>query len=200
MGTISTIANQQPYDFSGINVGIPANTGVQAPIHVRSIRYGIASGTKWIPGKPWEWFEFYELNNPVPRSGEPAVWSQYAQGSAPGLTGSGASGSFYISPIPDDIYVLNCDCVCYPQFLNNNGDVEAIPYLFTDAVPYFAAYYALMSAQTNARLNDALQYYKIYQEFLGRARRAANPSPNRWQYEQAGDPAQGPKMGIKGAA
>ena len=71
----------------------------------------------------------------------------------------------------------------------------------TDAVPFFAAYFALMSAQTNARMADAAQMYKgHYNEFMDRARKQSNPGVNRWLYQQAGDPAQGPKMSIKGGA
>jgi hypothetical protein len=64
-------------------------------------------------------------------------------------------------------------------------------------VPFFAAYFALLSAQTNARMGDAAQMYKgHYKEFMDRARTQSNPDVGRWQYRQAGDPAQGPKMGI----
>jgi hypothetical protein len=64
-------------------------------------------------------------------------------------------------------------------------------------VPFFAAYYAFLSSQTGARQADAERMFNHYKEFLQRARQAANPSVNRSQYEQAGDPAQASKMGIK---
>lgn len=197
-GTISTVVGQQAYNFSNINTGVAATNGIQGIINVRSIRYGIASGTIWIPGRPWEWFNFYALNNPTPVRGFPEQWSQYGQGAAASPTGSSASGSFYLDPVPDIIYPLACDCVCYPIDLASDLTVEAIPYLFTDCVPFFAAYYALLSAQTNARMADALNMYKMYNEFLQRARRGTNATPNRWQYEQAQDPAQAVKFGIKG--
>ena len=58
-----------------------------------------------------------------------------------------------------------------------------------------------MSAQTNARMADAAQMYKgHYNEFMDRARKQSNPSVNRWIYSQALDPAQAPKLGIKGGA
>jgi len=49
---------------------------------------------------------------------------------------------------------------------------------------------------------DAAQMYKgHYNEFMSRARRQANPDVNTWMYKQAGDPAQGVKMGVaKGGA
>ena len=203
IASIATASNQTEYGFSALFTGVPATTGIQGAINVRSIRYSVpgADGSLWIPGRPWEWFNFYELNNSTPLSGPPRVWSQFGQGAAPGTsTGSGATGSFYISPLPDTAYTLNCDCTCYPIPLVNDATVEAIPYLFTDCVPFFASYYALLSAQMGARYNDAIQAYKMYSEFLSRARSATNATPNRWQYEKAADPAQAAKMGVKPGA
>lgn len=199
IGTIATVIAQQQYNFSSINVGVPATTGIQAPLHVRRLTFNSGTGQLFVPGFAWEWFDLYYLNNAAPTQGVPVAWAQYAQGAAPGATGSAATGSFFINQ-PDQVYTLNCDCACYPIPLAADGDVEAIPYLWTDAVPYFAAYYALLSAQTNARMNDALNYYKIYKEFIDRARTASNPSVNRWQFEGTQDPVQAAKLGVKGAA
>lgn len=197
LGTISTVVGQQNYLFSAINVGVPATTGVQAAINIRSVRVSVGDGSIWVPPRAWEWFELFSLGNVTATPGVPTDWSQYGQGAAPGNTGTNLGGSFYISPSPDAVYTLNCDCVCYPQTLALDSDKEAIPYLWTDAVPYLAAYYALLSAETNARMDDALNYYKIYKEFVDRARTAANPSVNRWQYEKAADPVTALKLGMK---
>jgi hypothetical protein len=172
--------------------------GIDGVITVRSIRNSVGAGSLWITPRPWEWFELYELNNVAPSPGTPVSWSQYGQGAAPGHSGSAAGGSLYVSPPPDAVYTLNPDCVCYPTALASDTDPEVIPYLWTDCVPFFAAYFALLSAQTNERLNDALNYYKIYGEWVERARKAANPSPNRWQSQGAQDPIQAIKLGIKG--
>jgi hypothetical protein len=168
---------------------------------VRRISYDVADGQRWIAPRSWEWFDFYVLNDPVPQGTYPKTWSQYAQGAAPGTTGALSGGSFYINK-PNLVYALNCDCVCYPIALADDTTKEAIPYLWTDAVPFFAAYYALLSAQTNARMADAAQMYKgHYNEFMERARKQSNPDINTWVYRQAGDPTQGVKMGIsKGGA
>lgn len=203
MGTLSTVIGQRPYNFSGINVGTPAATGVQGVINIRSLSYNVGSGQLWLTPRPWPWFSLYELNNAAPYSGAPRAWAQFGQGAAP----SGASGttigggSLYVSPLPDLVYTLNCNSVCYPIPLVDDTTVEALPYFWTDAVPFFAAYFALLSSQTNARMADAAQMYKgHYNEFMNRARKQSNASTNNWQYDQAGDPAQGPKMGIKGGA
>ena len=201
-GTIATMLNQTVYRFQDINVGVPATTGVQAVIKMSSLHYVSGNGQLWIAPKTWPWFSLYERNSATPRSGPPKTWAQYGQGAAPsGIANTQANGgTFYISPQPDDVYTLNCNTVCYPIPLAQDSDVEAIPFFWTDAVPFFAAYFALMSAQTNARMADAAQMYKgHYKEFMDRARQQSNPDVGRWMYRQSGDPAQGPKMGIKGS-
>jgi hypothetical protein len=202
VGTIQTVIGQRPYRFQDVNVGVPATTGVQGVINIGSISYAVGNGELWMPPRPWPWFTLFELNNAVPPPGPPRTWAQFGQGAAP----SGASntqvngGSFYVSPIPDAIYQLNCNSVCYPIALVDDTTVEALPYFWTDAVPFFAAYFGLMSAQTNARMAEAAQMYKgHYNEFMDRARKQSNPDVNRWMYRQAGDPSQGPKMGLSKA-
>lgn len=201
IGTLSTVANQQAYDFASITLpgGASSASGLQGVINVRRVMYSVASGQKWLPPRPWEWFDLYVNNNPVPQAGPPTVWSQYGQGSAPGSTGSFSGGSLYVNT-PDIVYTLNLDCVCYPIALADDSTKEAIPYLWTDAVPFFAACYALWSAQTNARMADAERYFNTYKMFVERARQASNPSVGRWQYAQALDPAQAGKLGIKAPA
>jgi len=204
IGTISTVVAQRPYRFQDVNVGVAATTGVQGIINVGSMSYVVGSGELWMTPRPWPWFTLYELNTAVPSSGPPKQWAQFGQGAAPsGVANTQVGGgNFYVSPLPDDIYQLNCNSVCYPIPLVDDTTAEALPYLWTDAVPFFAAYFALMSAQTNARMADAAQMYKgHYNEFMSRARRQANPDVNTWMYRQAGDPAQGVKMGVaKGGA
>ena len=194
LGTVSTVIGQSGYSFSSINLG--SATGVAGVIHVRRVSYGLASGQQWITPRPWEWFDYYTLLNPVPVNGPPTSWSQFGQGAQAPSGGSSASGSFYINP-PDLVYTLYCDCVCYPSALVDDTTAEAIPYLWTDAVPYFAAYLALLSAQTNARMADAERYFGYYQTFVERARKFSNPSVLRWQSQQASDVAQAMKFGLK---
>ena len=201
IGTLTTVVGQMQYPFSSLNFGTSATTGIQGAINVRRITYSVASGQQWIPPREWEYFDLYYVNNPVPVNGPPEVWAQYGQGAAPPASGgSNATGSFWISPPPDYVYTLNCDCVCYPIPLVTDGTVEAIPYLWTDTVPFFAAYYAFLSAQTGARQADADRMYNYYKEFLNRARQFSNPSVNRSQYEQAADPATINKLGVQRAA
>lgn len=206
IGTIATVIGQRNYSFSSINFGTVSTTGIQGAINVRRVMYNVGTGQKWIKGKSWEWFDFQRFNNPAPRSGAPTEWAQLGQGSAGlgSITGEGSgtlsSGSFYVDPLPDTVYTLNCDCECYPQALAADTDVEALPYLWTDAVPYFAAYMALLTSQTSARLQQAQQYFQLYKMFMQRARSASNPDVNEFAYEQAGDPTLMGRLGMRPAS
>lgn len=199
MGTVPTVIGQRSYNFSDIDVGVSATTGVQAPIHVRTVSYSVpgADGQLWIPPRPWAWFSLYEMNNVTPLSGAPETWAQFAQGAAPGASGSVGGGSFYISPLPDAAYTLNCNCVCYPIPLVDDTTVEAIPYLWTDAVPYFTAYLSYLYLQNNGAAKNMME---MYGTFVKRARMAATPATGGWQYEQSDDPAQLSKFAKPGAA
>jgi hypothetical protein len=205
-GTIATVAGQESYSFSAISTGVSAVNGIQGVIRVDSIHCGAGNGQLWMTPRPWPWFSLFNRNTAVTQQGQPTEWSQYGQGAAPPavtspIAGSVQGGSFYVSLIPDDIYNLSCNSVCYPIPMVDDTTVEALPYFWTDAVPFFAAYFALMSAQTNARMSDAAQMYKgHYNEFMDRARKQSNPDVNNWIYSQAGDPAQAIKMGIKQGA
>ena len=202
IGTISTVIGQRNYNFSSINIGTASATGIQGIIHIRRVMYAVGSGYQWMRPRNWEWFDLYKLNNPVPPSGPPEVWAQYAQGSqgTGSITGVGSgtlsTGSFYLDPIPDYVYTLYCDCVCYPISLAADTDVEAIPYLWTDAVPFFAAYYALLSAQTGQRMGEAEKYFEYYKTFVDRARKAATPDVNKYLYQQVPDPTMANKIGM----
>ena len=188
LGTISTVVGQRNYNFSAINTGASATNGIQGPIHVRRIMYNVGNGQQWMAPRSWPWFDLYHLNNPVPVNDTPSVWAQYAQG---------AGGSFYLDPAPDDTYTLNCDLVCYPIPLVDDTTVEAIPYLWTDAIPYYAAYLALLSSQTSARQADAKRMFDMFTMFTQRARDFSNPDVNKGMYSQAGDPTAANRLGVK---
>lgn len=197
LGTINTVIGQRNYNFSSINVGVSATTGISGVINVRSVMYSVGSGYRWMKPRAWPWFQSFHMNNPVPTSGAPVTWSQFGQGAAPGATGAGAGGSFYIDPPPNAIYSLLCDCVCFPIALADDTTVEAIPYLWSDAVSYFAAYLALMGSQTGQRQAEAARMMDLYNTFVGRARQAANPSVNNALYAQSPDPTLISKLGMQ---
>lgn len=191
MGSIAVTAGQTIYPFSSIALTGGTAAGVLGPINVRTLWYNLGTGQQWIRPRPWPWFSFYELSNPVPGSGAPAVWAQYGQG---------VNGSIYLSPSPDQAYTIEADCVCLPVPLVTDNTPEAIPALWTDAVPYFAAYLALLSSQTSARTADADKMFQRYGEFVQRARRAATPSIFPTIYSQVASPVRQNQLGVSGQA
>lgn len=196
LGTLSTVIDQRNYNFSAINTGVSATNGIQGAINVRQIFYTVGQGLQFVNVRNWEWFVLYNMNTPVPESGAPREWSQYGQGSSGQNTQSDASGSIYLDPPPDLVYQLTLDCQCYPIALTDNNTVEAIPWPWTDAVPFLAAYYALLSSQTSARTADAERMFNYYTLYVERARAASNPSVNRWMYQQSPDPTMMNKLGV----
>lgn len=189
MGSFQTAANTRVYNYNAITLSPNVSQGLVAGvIHVRSLRYVVGDGYQWVTPRAWEWFNVYHLNNVVPPTGVPSTWAQFQQG---------ALGSLYVDPVPDGVYTMQADCVCYPTDLSADSQVEAIPYLWTDAVPFFAAFLACLSAQSGQRQADADRHFTRYSAFIERARQFANPSVNRTQYEQAKEPAAMNRYGMQ---
>jgi hypothetical protein len=86
--------------------------------------------------------------------------------------GQGATGSLYVYPLPSQQYQLEIDCYCWPQDLQTDQDVEAIPEPWTEAVPYMALHLAYLELQN---LNAAEYYRKLFDSKLPMYRNAAQP-------------------------
>ena len=175
MAPIATVVGQRVYLFENIDVA-SINPAVDGIFNLQFLWYSVGDGQKLIRARGWPWFAQYKLNNPVPPSGVPQVWSQYGQGEG---------GSFYLDPLPDDVYSLQADTLCVPIPLVNDTTPEAIPYPWTDCVPFFAAYYALLSAQAPARQADAERMMQRYGEFKERARAMSTPKVLPGLYRQS---------------
>ena len=185
-GTLALAQGQQVYPFSSIVLG---NSAVGGIFNIMTMWLAIGGGLVWVRPRPFPWFSLYELNNPVPVQAQPTIWSQYAQGE---------TGSLYVSNVPDTSYTATLDCVCVPIPLVDDTTVEAIPFPFTDAVAYFAAYLALLGAQTGAREAEANRMFQRYQEFYNRARRFSTPEilPNIYSQQQS--PVRSNQLGLGG--
>lgn len=168
LAILATAANQQSYPFSSIPV---ANSpGIAAALAVRMIT---GNGALLTP-RPWEWFNVYYAA--APTVGLPQYWCQYAQG---------LLGTLLLAPTPDVAIDLYVDTVCLPLPLTTDSSPEAIPYPWTDAVPYYAAYMALLTEQ---QTDAAEKMLALYQLFLRRARAQSTPTVLPGQY-QGGDGA-----------
>lgn len=186
LGTLITAVGTQTYVFSSINTS--SVVGVQGPLNVRMVTRAVTGGGQMLNPWPWEWFNQYYLATTGIANSAPTDWTQYGQG---------AKGQLYLSPTPDNLYTLRLDTICYPINLADDTTVEAIPYPWTDAVPYLAAYYALLSAQTGARQGEANAMFERYTEFVARARRFSTSAVLPFQYEQSGIRYPAPPGGVQ---
>jgi hypothetical protein len=161
---------------------------IAGALSISKINYFTAAGAwKRVTSRDWPWFNDYVVAASPPVSGPPSVWSQYRQG---------AQGIFYINPL-DTSYDLMIDTIAYPVDLVDDTTVDAIPYLWTDAVPFYAAYYAYMAMQRQA---DADHMFQRFQELMGRARMAVTPSVLPTSYPQGPDPMLPNRLGVHPAA
>lgn len=178
LGSIPLVSNNAgPYAFSSIV--LTGATGVAGVLNVRALRYIEAAGPLWVTPRPWPWFQQYNLFNPG--SGPPTTWAQYAEG---------VNGTFFVSPSPDQVYTINADTICYPVDLATDNTVEAIPLEWTIAIPYYAAYLALLTMQTSDGSAKADKMYQLYQIFLQRGRQIATPDFLPRNYPQQPPPVQ----------
>ena len=174
-------ANQYPFSLITIPV---AAAGLGGFNHVRAITYQIASGSLRVTAREWEWFNNYVISQAVPFVGPPKWWAQFGQG---------AAGTLFVNYL-DFTYTLNLDLVCFPADLVGFGDPDAVPYAWSDAVPYYAAYLAKLTRPEDEQ--GAERMLQLYQLHMERARRFATPAVLPHQYAQAPDPTLPAKLGI----
>lgn len=173
---LALTAGTTRYNFTALT-GL--STGVVGVYQVRQIWYSVpgATGNFWVSPRPFEYLTYFGAqNNPNPPSGAPQMWAQFGQGE---------TGSLFVDPIPDLAYSVEADCLGVPATLVDDTTVEAIPAIWTLAVPYWAAWLGFMSAQRQA---DADMMLKRFQEQMALARAAANPDINTEAWSQSPDP------------
>jgi hypothetical protein len=119
-----------------------------------TIRNALLNGTR-VDIRPWDWFAQYYLAGPPPSLLATPVMARQAQGAFSTVWVSSNGGS------------LNLDMVFLPIDLVDDTSYEAVPYPWTDAVPFYAAWYAYMSMQRQA---DAQTMLARYAELTRRGR------------------------------
>ena len=173
-GSLSISSSTNTYNFSSISLA--ANTPPPSVLNVRQATLVSGSGAVYLGIRPYQWATLYWLNNSAPVKAQP---TEYAQ------QGQGQSGTLVFNPAPDASYTVKFDCVCEPGDLpTDDSGTELIPYPYTDAVQFLAAYWAYMSAQ---RQGDADQMYQRYEVFKDRARRQSNASVLPQNFDHGAD-------------
>jgi len=158
-GANMMVIGQEVYTFASRQTQAQLTPGVQAIHGVMSITASWGASRPMLGRKDWTTFQAkYRawaagwLNNPV-------VWAQYGQG---------AKGSVYLAPIPANGFNMEWDTYCVPIALVDDSTLEAIPYPWTDAIPYYGAYRALLGNAQRAQ--DAANLFAQYEQFMKRAR------------------------------
>jgi hypothetical protein len=160
---MATVPNQEVYPLAAADAFIPSGVGIRSILSIQSIAVSWGSNKPILRQIDWSGFQAYCRSINLASTNWPTVWAQYAQG---------AAGSVYLFPIPSQVAQMEWDCYCQPIDLVDDDTVEAIPYPFTRAVPYYAAYQAYMSDQKR----DFADYYEA--KYLAELRAArADVSP-----------------------
>ena len=150
----TTSAGQEAYPLPK---NVCLTLGIKDVIGVRGVAVNFGSyGSNIYTLRYDDWTSFqayYRVYQQL--SGNPVIWTRYQD-------------TIFLRPIPSSAYPMNWDCQCSVVDLIDDTTPEAIPYSFTDAIPYFAAYLALMSAQ---RKDDAKNMLDIYERFTKTGRR-----------------------------
>lgn len=162
----TTVAGQEVYNFSTINsliASVAPNSGIQDVMGVFNISASWGTMKPTLQHTSWSDFQAYLRSYSVGLQNYPTVWSQYSQGQ---------NGSVYLWPIPSQQLPMDWDCYCTPIPLVDDTTVEALPYPWTDVVPYYAAYLGYENAQ---RTKDADRMKDQFKEYMQRARSLSEP-------------------------
>ena len=162
---VSANPGQEVYTFASVNPIIQDNfPGFERIIALQSVAVSWGSWKPSMRNLPWSLFQAYCRAWNIGEENYPTVWSQYGQGE---------NGSIYLYPIPSTICQMDWDCYCSPIDLLTNEDIEALPHPFTEAVPFYAAYWAYMSAQ-NQDMAEVM--WTNYSRMMKEARSYVSPA------------------------
>jgi hypothetical protein len=123
----NTVTSQETYNFTALPSG---NSTVDI------LNINLYWGNTRIPLSYLAWTDFNaRLRFWQNYIGRPIAFSLYGQ------------TTFYISPVPDQVYVMELDTVISPTDLVNNADVDQIPIEFTGPVAFYACHQAKYKEQ-----------------------------------------------------
>lgn len=180
---LSVAPPAQSYSFSDIVVPTGfAGTGNILNVRQASWQVGPPGQLPVYP-RAWPWFKTYLLDQPAPIAGPPMDFAQFGQGT---------SGTLWINLL-DGPYTLLLDVVCLPIPLIDDGTPDAIPQLWEDAVPFYAAWLGMQNVQRQA---DADMMMTRYHDMMNRARSFATPEQMPGLYSQGPDLALQNRYGI----
>lgn len=186
-GTLEVAPPTQQYSFSQIQ--FPPGSGIAGPVALETINWDTPQGGQQ-PLNAIEWARFnrFEQGHTTPTPSKPRVWTQFGQG---------GSGTLWVNTL-DGPYTLSIKARCYPVDLVDDTTPDALPYLWTDAVPWFAAFYYLSGNGQNPEM--AAADLKVFQQFVTMARGGATPDTQPGQFTQGPDLLMNGRLGLSTGA
>ena len=185
-GVLEVGPETQQYSFNEIQ--FPGDRGIVdgigGALAIRTLLVQAGEGHKRTFERAWPWFSTYELGKVHPKRERPKVWSQYGQG---------VSGSIFFNKL-DGPYRVTVDARAYPIDLVDDTTPEAVPALWTDAIPFFAAFYYLQGTGQNPQL--AATMLQGFQAMMQAARAGATPSVQAGDFVGAPDPFAANRFGT----
>ena len=156
--TSATVTNQEVYTFASLP---------NAAFTMDILNINIIWGNSRIPLRYMPWTQFNaELRFWQNYYGRPIAFSMY------GPT------SFYISPVPDQVYVMELDTVILPTPLVTDAQVDEIPDPWTAPVAFYACYKAKFKEQSYGEAEIFKQEYtRQAQSVLATTHTRRMPSP-----------------------
>ena len=143
-----TVAGQESYTFGSFsNLILGSQSGAASILAVRNVSISWGSMKPTMRYFEWGAFQAYLRSYNIGSQGFPRVWSQF---------GRGTNGLIQLWPIPTQAAQMDLDCICLPQDLDlqSEAGLEAIPYPFTNAVPYKAAEVAALGEPDLQQMAD----------------------------------------------
>ncbi len=163
----STVTTQESYQFSALNTLASLTAGISSVISITSIACQWGSGSVYKPilrRRAWSWYQANCRVYSISAMNFPAYWSSYGQG---------VNGSFYLFPIPGQVMSMDIDALCLPVALASDSTADAIPYPWSDAVKYYAAF---LCYSNSSRAEDATRMFNLYTLHMQRARKMTEGS------------------------
>lgn len=162
---LTTVANQEVYDFSTANAILNAQyPAIASVLGVQTVAVSWGATFPVLRQVPFSAQQAYLRSVNLMAQNFPAVFAQYGQG---------VSGSIYLYPIPAQASEMRWDCYCLPIDLDDDADPDAIPYPWTECVPFLACYYCYLNAQ---RKDDANMMFNEYARLTVNARTRVSPA------------------------
>lgn len=144
--SMNTVTNQQIYPYSLVNSTVQLTRGVSKILKV--LQVAVSNGSTKPVLYQLNWQDYQAQCNVYPQQyGNVAIWAQQS---------FGENGSIYLYPIPSQAWEMDWDTVCLPLdiTLSSTAADDAIPYPWSEAVPYYAAYLYYEYAQNDDLSKD----------------------------------------------